>query len=121
MKISAILLAILVSFAALPMLAEAAYAEGGGPWGSSFQGSTGLEGTPDRNPPSTHYDAFYEYSDMGVSTNSRPRPGQGRSDLALQIAVAVVIVLIVLVTVYLYRTEKSPEQALKESAKQPNQ
>lgn len=119
MKVFSILPVVLLFLSVFSIVVEQARADGGGPWGGSFPATGGsVRPNDDRNGPSSHYDVFSEFNDMGTGTTGTSGTAKARPLPILEAVGVAIIVVLVAFAAYLLRSEKSPEQVLRKSASQ---
>ena len=119
LKVFAILSAFLVFLSVFSIVVGLAHADGSGQWGGGFPAQGGsVRRDDDRNSPSSHYDVFSEFNDMGTTTLGASGADNARSLPIIEAAAAAIIVALVAFAAYLLKSEKSPEQVLKESTPQ---
>lgn len=117
LKVFAILPVLLVFLSVFSIVVEQARADGGGPWGGGFPATGGsIRPNDDRNGPSSHYDVFSEFNDMGTATASASELPKAKPLPILEAVGIAAIVALVVFAAYLIKNERSPEQALEESA-----
>jgi len=119
LKVLTILPVLLVFLSVFSIIVEQAHADGTGQWGGGFPAQGGsVRRDDDRNSPSSHYDVFSEFNDMATTTTGTSGTPNTRSLPIMEAAIVAFIVAAVAFAAYLLKSEKSPEQVLRESASQ---